>query len=102
MKVSHRIAIMTTIARREVRRLAATAEKRATEAESPRAAPSFRPLCEAEASFVLCKAARALRCGPFGLCDRQQWLFAAAGAQQYRVVVLGWSQRLEREEDWRR
>jgi hypothetical protein len=46
MNIRRRIAVV----RREVKRLAA---ERAAEAESPRAAPSFRPLTEAETESIL-------------------------------------------------
>jgi hypothetical protein len=84
------------VARREVRKFVGLAEKCAAQAQSPRAAPSFRALTEAEAEallggellaavavsagrqlisrrrtqrrlFVCAKTARASRCGPFGL-----------------------------------
>jgi hypothetical protein len=41
------------VARRELKRLVAIAERRATEPQSPRAAPGFRPLCEAEAEAIV-------------------------------------------------
>lgn len=48
VRTSHRIAVITAIARREVKQLAAIAERRAAELEGARAASSFRPLTEAE------------------------------------------------------
>jgi hypothetical protein len=50
MKTSRRIAV---IAAREVTRLAAIAAERAAQAESIRAAPSFRPLTAAETEALL-------------------------------------------------
>jgi hypothetical protein len=48
-----RVCRQLVITRREVKRLVTIAKGRAAEAESPRAAPSFRPLCEAEAEAIV-------------------------------------------------
>jgi hypothetical protein len=48
MNIRRRIAVV----RREVKRLAAIAAERAAQAQSPRAAPSFRPLTEAETESI--------------------------------------------------
>jgi hypothetical protein len=49
MNVCQRIAVI----RREVKRIAGIAAARAAQTESPRAAPSFRPLNEAEVAALV-------------------------------------------------
>ena len=47
------LRLRIALIRREVKQLAAIAEKRAAEAESSRAAPRFRPLTETETETIL-------------------------------------------------